>query len=256
MQERYDKVKKLFNLGFVLARAGYKLKTEGSYLGIFWYLLDPIFTFLLLWGIFADRLGRGIDDYPLYLFLGIIAFSFFSRVTIESMKLIVDNRWIVRSIKFPYESLVLASILKNLFSLFFETVLLIILALLLRQSVAGFIFFPVILFFFCFFTYGVSLFLATLYVYFCDLDNIWAYFSRLLWFATPIFYQIGGQNKLLILNSFNPLYLFISIFREIVIYSRMPSASLTMAALAFTILSFTAGTAAFTKLKCRFPEKI
>jgi len=256
MSEIYNKTRTILRLSFVLARVGFKLKTEGSYLGTLWYLLDPLLTFLLLLGIFAPRLGKNIDNYPLYLFLGIIVFSFFSKVTNESIKLMAQSRWIIRSIKFPYESLILAIIFQNLFSHFFEVILLMIIALFLKQSIIGFVFYPIILLFFCFFVYGVCLFLSSFYVYFCDLENIWSYFSRLLWFATPIFYQIGGQNRLLIFNLFNPLYLFIDIFREAVIYLRTPSPSLIIAAITFTLLTLIVGTVTFNKLKYRFPEKI
>lgn len=256
MLEIYNKIKTVFRLGFVLAKIEFKLKTEGSYLGALWYLLDPLLTFLLLLIIFAPRLGRNIDSYPLYLLMGIIVFSLFTKATNESIRLIRDNRWLIRSIKFPSESLILASILKNLFSHFFEIILLMILTLILNQSIVGFIFYPIILFFFCFFIYGVCLLLSSLYVYFCDLENIWNYFSRLLWFATPIFYSIGGQNRLLIFNLFNPLYLFIDIFRSIVVYLRVPTPELVLTAIVFTFLLFTVGTVVFNKLKYYFSEKI
>jgi lipopolysaccharide transport system permease protein len=256
MLKIYNKTKTILGLGLVLAGFNFKLKTENSYLGTLWYLFDPLFTFLLLFLIFSNRLGNNIDSYPLYLFLGIIVFSFFSKTTTELIKLVVENRWLIRSIKFPYESLVLAGIFKNLFSHFFEVVLLMALTLFFGQSIIGFIFYPIILFVFCFFIYGVCLLLSSLYVYFCDLENVWDYFSRLLWFATPVFYSFGNQNELLFFNLFNPLYLFIEIFRESIIYLRSPKPVLILVAIFFSFLFFASGTIVFNKLKHSFPEKI
>ena len=77
------RLKKFIELSFALAKAQFKLRNEGSYLGIFWYILNPIFIFSLLLLIFSTRVGQGIPHYPLYLLLGIIMFNFFQTATIE-----------------------------------------------------------------------------------------------------------------------------------------------------------------------------
>ena len=126
----YNKIKKAFGLSFSLAKAEFKLKNEGSYLGPLWYLLNPVLLFLLFYLIFSDRLGNNIRLYPLYLFLGIIMFNFFQNSTSESCDLIskAHNR-LIKSINFSRESLIAAVILKNLFSHLLEILLFIILIL-------------------------------------------------------------------------------------------------------------------------------
>ena len=109
-------LKKGLNLAVVLAKMEFKLRNEGSYLGIFWYLLNPILTFFVLLIVFGNKLGQNIPNYSLYLLLGIIMFNFFRQVTIESTKIIQDNRWLIKSINFPREILINSIILKTLFS--------------------------------------------------------------------------------------------------------------------------------------------
>jgi len=112
------------------------------------------------------------------------------------------------------------------------------------------------LFLFSFFIYGLSLILASLYVYFADLENIWYFFSRLLFFATPIFYTIKGQNRLFIANFFNPLYYYITLGRDVLIYSKTPDLWLVAGALIYSLLFFIVGSIIFNKLKTKFAELI
>ena len=251
-----QKIGGFFSLSFALAKAEFKLRNEGSYLGIFWYLLAPLLTFVLLLGIFSTRLGRNIPNYPIYLLLGIILFNFFQYVTTESTQAIRLHKGVIKSIKFNLEAIVGSTTLKALFSHFFEIIVFAIFMLIFGVSLKGLLFYPLILFIFCIFLFGISLILTSLTVYFTDLENIWIFTSRLLWFATPIFYAIGGQDRLFILNLLNPLYYFITVSREIIIYNNIPEIWLIGGMLAFSLASLLFGILIFNKLKTKFAELI
>ncbi len=244
-------------LSFQIAKSSFKLRNEGSYLGIFWYLLNPLLLFLLLFLVFSDRLGNSIPSYPLYLLLGIIIFNLFQQSTTESTRIIIrDYDELIKSINFPREALVLGITLKCVFSHIFEFILFLVFMIIFQNSFAGVIFYPVILILFFIFIFGISLTLSSLTVYFIDLDNIWNFFVRLLWFATPIFYAIGGQSKLFIANLFNPIYYFITISREMVIYSNMPELWIVLGAVFYSLLSLLIGIFIFNKLKNKFAEML
>ncbi|MFA6215859.1 MAG: ABC transporter permease [Patescibacteria group bacterium] len=253
---RLNNLKKFLALSLALAKAEFKLRNEGSYLGIFWYLLNPILTFSLLLLIFSKQLGSEITDYPLYLLTGIVTFNLFSQITTQATKVIKTNRWLIKSVKFPPESLVSGVTLTGLFSHLFEVFLLFILAMAFQNNLTGFIFYPFLLLLFCIFIYGLSLILAALSVHFADLENIWIFFSRLVWFATPIFYTIDHQTILFKLNLFNPLYYFITLFRQVIIYNQIPASFLAAGAISYTLISLVIGQIIFNRLKPKFAEKI
>ena len=251
-----QRFKNVFGLSLSLAKARFKLRNEGTWLGIFWYLLNPIITFLLLLGIFKDRLGQNIPSYPLYLLLGILLFNYFRNITGNSTEIIIGNGGLIRSLRFPKESLVGANIFTTLFSHIFEIVILIIFLLFFNLSIKMMIFYPVILLFFSIFLFGFSLLLASLGIYFFDLKNIWTYALSLLWFVTPIFYAVEGQTKLFYLNLLNPLYYFITISREVIIYARFPEMWLLFGALTYSLLFLLLGLLCFNKLKLKFAELV
>jgi len=257
LKKPLKKIKNILGLGFVLAKTEFKLRNEGSYLGIFWYLLNPILTFGLLLLVFGDRLGNNIREYPLYLLMGVIMFNFFQSSTIESTRTIIkDNVGVIKSINFPRESLILSIVIKNFFSHFFEMVLFAILLAYFHISLVGILYYFFILFFFCLFIFGVSLTLSSSTVYLVDIENIWSFAVRLLWLGTPIFYAIAGQTKLLYLNLFNPMYYFLTAARDIVIYAKEPDFFIVSGMIFFTALSFVFGVFIFNILKTRFAERM
>lgn len=249
-------MKSTLELSLALAKAGFKEKNEGSYLGIFWYLLNPLLLFLVLLLVFSDRVGTNIPKYPLYLLLGIIMFNSFQRATIDSTRVIRENRWIIKSINFPRESLVSSIVLKTLFSHIFEMILFTALALLFKSPLSGIIFYPLILIFFYIFIFGTSLILSSLTVYFLDMQNVWAFVSRLIWLGTPIFYAIGGQTRLFFVSLLNPMYYFITISRDVMVYMKMPQVWMIIGAIVYSLLFLVIGLLLFNKLKIKFAEMI
>lgn len=257
IKEYYYKIKSIFGLSLSLAKAEFKLRNEGSYLGILWYLLNPVLMFTLLFLIFENRLGNNIPLYPLYLLLGLIVFNFFQATTIESTRSIIqEHRLLIKSINFQREFLIVAITLKNVFSHLFEIVLFFTTALFFKVSLLGIFYYLIILFLICFFTFGVSLILSSLTVYFVDMENIWIFASKIIWLATPIFYAIENQNRLFLFNLFNPLYYFITIARDLVIYATIPPIWMSLMALFYALLSFFLGLFIFRKLKKKFAELI
>jgi ABC-type polysaccharide/polyol phosphate export permease len=247
-------VKSFLGLSRIIAKTEFKLRNEGSYLGMFWYLLNPLLTFLLLFLVFGNRLGNNIPNYPLYLLLGIIMFNFFQQSTTEATKQIIANDHLIKSIHFPYAALIGGIILKTAFSHIFEIIIFIIFLLFYGVSLKGIIFYPIILILLSIFILGISLFLSSVAVYFIDLENIWAFTSRLLWFATPIFYSVGGQTKLFYFNLLNPLFYFITVSRDILIYQKQPPFIIFIILALFALISLLIGSIIFNKLKNRFAE--
>jgi ABC-2 type transport system permease protein len=251
-----ETAKQVFQLSLQLAKAGFKMRNEGSYLGILWYLLNPLLLFVLLVAVFSTRLGQDIPNYPLYLLLGIIMFNFFQQATIESTRVINDHRWSIKSINFQREALVGSVVLKALFSHAFEMVLFLLLLIIFKVSPMGMLFYPFILFLLAIFSLGVSFLLSSLTAYFADLENIWFFASRVLWLATPIFYAVEKQSPFFVINLFNPLYYFITAARELLLSGQIPEFWVTAGALLFPLFALGAGLAIYNKLKSRFAEML
>ncbi len=243
-------------LGLAFAKAGFKLQHEGSYLGLLWHFLNPLAAFIIIYLVFSQVFGQTIDQYPLYLLLGLIIFNFFRGVTSEATGILYGSRHIIKSINFPKESLIIASVLRSSYAHIFEVVVFVILMLFIGLPVTTILVYPVIFILLALFVYGLALGLSAFSVYFLDMSSIWGGFTQALWFATPIFYFVDQFSILSIFNLFNPLYYFISVSRDIIIYSTTPPLYMIGGVLGYTIVSLMLGHLIFNRVKNTFVEKM
>jgi len=250
------KIKKTLSLSFSLAKTQFKLRNEGSYLGIFWYLLEPLSFFVILLFLGGVISNNSIYKYPLYLFLGLIMYNFFLAVTNSSTNVISYNAGFLKSIKINPESFVLANAFQFCFSHIFELIIFMAFMLFFKANLIFMLAYPIIFFFFFLFVLGFSFALATVGVYLIDLNNIWQVIGRFLFFATPIFYLLPKNIWLFYLSRFNPLYQYLTISRDIIIYNGLPVLYGMTSVAVISVLIFLAGLFIFEKNKNKFAEKL
>ena len=156
----WPRVKDILGLSFSLAKANFKVRNEGSYLGIFWYLLEPLAFFAILLFIRKAIWQSNVSDYPVYLFIGLIMFNFFIAVTNFSTRVIQNNSGFIKSLRIDKEAFVISGLLQFMFSHFFEFLILVFVAVFLHINVLWLIFYFFVFFLFCLFTIGVSFVLS------------------------------------------------------------------------------------------------
>ena len=92
-----------------LVRRELKVKYAASLLGAVWSLLNPI-VYLAVFTFVTEVLGMAIDDYPVYLLSGLLAWNLFSTALSAGARSVVDNSNLVKKVTFPREILPLAAI--------------------------------------------------------------------------------------------------------------------------------------------------
>ena len=63
-----------------MVRRELRARYKGSALGVIWYLVNPLVlmgAYTLMFGVILDAFP-GIEDYPLFLLVGIVVWAFFS----------------------------------------------------------------------------------------------------------------------------------------------------------------------------------
>ncbi|MBD3253181.1 hypothetical protein GF386_05590 [Candidatus Pacearchaeota archaeon] len=256
MKKYVNKLKSILGLGLSLAKANFKLRNEGSFLGIFWYLLEPLLLFAVILGVKVFFISGDFPDYPMYLLLGLIIYNFFTRATTRSTDLITNNSNFIKSMKINHESLVVSAVLENVFSHFFEILLFIGFMIFFKASLIWILIYPLIFVFFFLFVLGISFLLSTGGVYINDLQNVWRIIARLLFFITPIFYVIIEKNIIYYINLFNPLFYFLEISRDIIIYHQYPGFAFLLIAGIISLSFFFIGIFIFRRFKNKFAEMV
>jgi len=122
---------------------------------------------------------------------------------------------------------------------------------------SGLILLPVIILLQSVFVLGFLFFLSSLYVFAHDLRYIWTIILQASFFATPIFYPVALlQEKAPLLLKLNPMSYFISAYRDIMVYARLPAFYDLLAIFLASIISFLVGYIVFRMLKVRIRDEV
>ncbi len=191
-----------------LVRTDFKLRYQGSLLGYAWSLLKPLMMFLILYVVFVRiiPIGKGVPHYPAYLLLGIVLWNFFNEMTVQSLNSVVARGELIRKIKIPRWTIVVASSLIALINLALN-LLIIAIFMIINHVTVNFadLYFPIIVLQLYIFSLGVSLFLAAFYVKFRDVSYIWDVVLQGLFYLSAIIYPLSiitnpDYQKILLLN--------------------------------------------------------
>ena len=118
LKKRYLSVlKKFLRTSISLAKVNFILRTEGDYLGILWYLLNPLAMFLIILLVKKHAfLNVEIENYPLYLFIGITGFNFLKQALSNSIVSVRNNIDYIKSINtIAPETFVVSGVMQAMF---------------------------------------------------------------------------------------------------------------------------------------------
>lgn len=173
----------------------FKVKYNNSILGYFWSLGKPILLFLILYIVFYKflKFGANIPNFPVYLLLGVVIWSYFAEATLTAMYSVVGKGGLIRKVYFPREVIVISSSITTLltFLLNMLVVLLFILILRIQINIYALLMIPIIIELYLF-TLAVSLILSAMFVKYRDIGHIWEVVLQGLFYATPVIYAISA----------------------------------------------------------------
>jgi lipopolysaccharide transport system permease protein len=235
-----------------------KVKYQSSALGFAWSMLNPLLLMLVLYFVFSSVFKMTQDYFALYILIGIISWRFFTNGTMSAISSLLSKSNLVTKIYIPREALVLSVVLSAFISSLLEFLVLAPLLVLLGAKLSPYIlFFPFIHIIYFFIVYGIGLILASLYVYYRDLTQIWDVLLQMGLFLSPIVYPLSTiPTEYMSYYMLNPLTVIIQMYRDVLLYQKMPSSW----DMAFTLLIGIGitliGSAIFHKLERRFAEEI
>jgi ABC-2 type transport system permease protein len=236
-----------------------KVRYRGSVLGFLWSFLDPLLNMLILWLVFGIIFSRGGEDFPIFLLIGILPWSFFSSSVNQGSRIIKDNGGLIKKIYLPREVFPLATVLANLIHFLLALVVLGGVLVLFGTDInfGGLLFFPLILLLSILFNYGTALFSSAVSVYFRDFPFIIDSLLRVGYFATPIFYSVSMiPEDLRGVYLLNPLASAVTAYRQILLEGKFPDTSLLVSLAVVSVVVLSLSWLVFSKLQKGFAEEV
>ncbi|MCK4353159.1 ABC transporter permease [candidate division WOR-3 bacterium] len=235
-----------------------KLKYKNTVLGFIWSLLNPFLMMLILWFVFSRILRFGVENYAVFLLLGIVLWRFFANGTTAGMHTIVNNLSLIRKVYFPREILVLSSAISSLITALLESVVFFLIFLSITKHIYPVSLLLLIIIFFEFLlVLGLGFLLSCGFGFYRDLNHIWEIILQAGFFATPIFYPLTLiPKRFLTYYLLNPMARIIEGGHSLVLSGKIPVATDFLILFGISLFFLALGYFIFKHNESRFAKEI
>lgn len=231
---------------------------RGSVLGFLWTFINPLMQLVIYSVVFPYLLKMKEENYPMYIFVGLLPWIYFTSSIQISTTCIVGNANLVKKIYFPRMILPISVSTTGLMNYIFGLIIVFPALLITGIHLTPYaLFLPVVMLVNYLFTTGVCMLLSALYVFFRDLEHIISIVTQAWFYLTPIVYslKIFPDYAQAILR-FNPMTQFVMAYRNILMYGQFPSALGFSCVTVLSIAVFFFGAFVFSKLQKSFAEEL
>jgi ABC-type polysaccharide/polyol phosphate export permease len=231
-----------------------------SVLGFAWAFVNPLSQMLILSFVFSKilRVSSEGEPYPLFLFVGLVPWIFFSGALISATDAVVGASSLVTKVYFPREILPTAAVFTKLVDLGFGMLILAGMMVYYGDPPGTTaLWFPVIFAIQMIFTLGLALPLAAMNLFFHDVRFLVGVALNLWFYLTPVLYPadiIPEQYRWIF--DINPMAIFIHAYRRVMLHGDAPDLDRMAVGLAMSLAVFVFGYYAFKKLEPGFADSI
>jgi lipopolysaccharide transport system permease protein len=169
-----------------------KARYRGSVLGFFWSFINPLTLLLIYTFVFKYVMpaSMGIDHYPLFMFCGLLPWTWFASSLAESSGVLISGGNLIKKVLFPAEILPIVTVTANMIHFFLALPILAAFLIYYKAplTLTELLCFPLVVAVQFIFTLACALILSALTVHFRDIKDILSNVLTMWFFATPIIY--------------------------------------------------------------------
>ena len=208
------------------AKSDLKAEVASSYLNWLWWILDPLLYMLVYSFITVIVFQSKVDYFPIFVFIGLTLWNFFSKNVQGSVKMVRQNSGIVSKVYIPKYILILQKLMVSGFKMMICWALIVIMMAFYRVPLTWNVLyiFPILVEI-VLLTFGCSCIILHFGVYVDDLFNVTQVVLRLIFYMSGIFYSIGDRvpepYKTIMLTC-NPVSMLIESGRRCLLYESVP----------------------------------
>jgi len=201
-----------------------KLRYKRSVLGIVWSLLNPLAQLLVFLFVFRYVLPLNVPNYPLFLFTGILAWTWFQQSLQYAAGAIVDNAPLIRQPGFPPGILPVATVVAQMINYVLALPVLAAFVLWIQGPLtSAVVAIPLVMAVQFLVTLSLAYLVATSHVRFRDTQYLLGVALMLGFYLTPVFYRSEAMpSNYATIYRLNPLVHVIEAYRTIVLDGRIP----------------------------------
>jgi len=247
----FTKFSRWGDLIFALALTNIKQRYKLGYLRLAWAIINPLFTMFILFLVFsrvAKLPSEGVP-YPVFCFVAIVPWSFFSASAGFCANSLSANFNLITRINFPRATIPLGSILATFLDFAIALALLgvLLLSFNIKMGPAFLMVFPII-FIQVLLMIGVGFILAILNIYMRDIQNALPLILQAWMLISPVGYSMSMVgNKLKPFYLLNPMAGILDSYRKVLLHNQMPDLHYLGTAAIISVIIFFLGYWVFKK---------
>lgn len=233
-------------------------KYKNSFLGVLWSFLNPLLQILVYAIVFPLILKNNEKNYVIFLCCGLIPWTFFSTAITRAAFTMIENGNIIKKVYFPREILPISIVTSEAINFLISTLIIIAFVLVYGVGLTSFIlYYPIIFIVQYILILGLSFIVSSITVYVRDLQHLIGVALQLLFYATPIVYNVNTipENFKWILN-LNPMTYVINAYRDIFYNQVAPDIKALLMVAVIMMAICVIGYMIFNKLQKGFAEEL
>jgi len=257
---RLSQAQRYWELLYVLVAQNLSVRYRGSFLGVYWSLLNPLIMTGIYTVIFGAAFAEYYDDsflnYVLAAFTGLVVTNFYSSSTSQALPSVVGNGGLLNKIRLPVGVFPISSIAANVFQFSVGVLpLLVIVTIITSKNLLNVLALSLPIFSLALVCMGVGFFVSTLYVFFRDLSYFYELVCFVAWIGSPVFYppEIVPEPVQPFL-ALNPLATIMESLRQISLSGDLPDLSYIGHSLLSGMILLTVGWLFFRWLRPQFMD--
>lgn len=244
------------DLVIVLTRKEMKVRYKRSILGYFWSIANPLALATVLFVAFQLIAKFDIDNYPLFLICGLFPWQWLNNSLSFAPSVLIGNAQIIKKTSFPKTALLLAHVLHDTIH-FLLSIPIVVVFLLIFGKLPSWNWMygvPLLLLIQLLLCYSGTLLIASVNLFFRDIERLIVTFMVLAFYCTPVIYSQdmapAGYRALIYANPFAPI---IISWRSLLLDGSFEPIPVLLSAL-YAIVGLSIAYPVYRKLEWRFAE--
>ncbi len=242
----------------VLTQKEIKVRYKSSVFGYLWSIGHPLAFAFVFFLAFKVIMKLQMEDYTLFLIAGLFPWQWFSNSVNASPMVFLGNASIIKKVNFPRNIIPLTTVLQDMIHFILSIPVIVLFIFIYHRSpgISWLYGIPLLLCIQFLLTYGISLMISSINLFFRDLERLTGIFTTLIFYLTPIIYpetMVPERYKQLI--NLNPIAPLMISWRNLFLNNTL-EVSLVTISLVYSIFAFIIGYLVYKKLSWRFAEVI
>lgn len=237
-----------------LVSKDFKLKYRRSVLGFLWSILNPLLMMLVITAVFSNMFKNDIEYFPVYYLCGFLIFNFVIEATNGALTSIVQSGYLIKKVYIPKYIFPLEKSTFALVNVAFSLVAVLLVIFITKMPIKPTILLiPIPILYTFIFSTGLGLILASLNTFFRDTGHLYSVWTTAWMYLTPLFYPLEIiPDTIKSFIYYNPLYYFVTYFRQLVIDGTIPGLEMNLICIEFSLFFLIAGLLIFKRKQDKF----